>query len=538
MGSMGSGRAVGAAGSESGSESRTQRGTSRAGRATRSAWIGLASLGVASLGLAVGCDDGDVEVDGGGRDAGPVVTDAGPPGAVPSDYVFDSRFSPGTSSVNHGGQAARHVLLEDMEGYVEGLTLAIDSGDPPFADGVEAGEVTAGLEYFFSVPGADRVDDPIRFTTDPPLAQATYGDVSGSAFLLEKLAGNDTSTDFRDWSTDFVGWNDASVFAAGADVSNPTGLVRAMFATLDAAGVARGAGSPAMSPVASPEALPVHVTPEGIDLAELLKKFLLGALAFHQAADDYTDDDVADKGLRADNTAADGDAPYTSLEHAWDEAYGYFGAAASYNRQTAAELAAGPPYVDRDMDGAIDLTSEMNFGVSVYAAQRDNGAMVATDFMGTAGDAFRRGRHIISTAGGALDTDQQAALVVERDRAIGAWEAAMAATVIHYLNDTLQVMADFETPAYDHARFLDHAKAWSEMKGFALAFQFNPRSPLSQADFAMLHTLLGDRPVLEADGATAAADYRVALRDARALLAARYGFDAANLGDDDGNGGW
>lgn len=489
----------------------------------------------------VACDDDDGAVDGGGLDAAMTDAgdlDAGQPGDPPADYTFDSRFEPGTSSVVHTGQTARHLLIEDMKGYIGGLGDAIDGAQPPFDDGVEMGEVSSGLEYYFSIDGADRAGDPIRLTLDSPLTASTYGDVSGSANLLGKLAGNDTATDYQDWSSAFVGWQDATVFADGADVSNPTGLVRAMFATLDEAAVARGLGNAAQSPVDTPMDLPVYVTAEGLDLQQLLQKFLLGAIAFHQAADDYTHDDVADKGLLADNTMASGDSPYTALEHAWDEAWGYYGAAVTYNQWTAADLAAGPVYVDRDGDGSIELGTEYNWGASVNAAKRDNGAVAATNFMGEAGEAFRAGRHIITTANGALSTEQADALRAERDRAIGAWEAAIAATVVHYINDTLQAMADFDTAAYDHDAFLNHAKVWSEMKGFALTFQFNPNSPLSASDFAMVHQLMGDRPVLEAAGTTEADDYRQALRDARAIVGNAYGFDAMNLGDDGGENGW
>jgi hypothetical protein len=467
---------------------------------------------------------------GSASDAGPL--DGGGELVVPATYEFDSRFAPGTSSVDHGGQTARHVLMVDLETYVGGLTADIDSGSLDPAEGT----VVPRLEYFFSLAAADRAADPFRLSTDPASDQATYGDLSSSANLLAKLAGNDTATDYRDWSTAFVGWSDPAIAAHGGGVDSPTNLVSAIFETLEANAIARGTGLDRLSPAG--EALPVHVTESGIDLAELLQKFLLGALAFHQAADDYTDSDVDGKGLLSDNVAQDGDAPYSTLEHSWDEAFGYFGAAATYGDFTAAGLAAGPVYADVDGSGGIDLFREHNFGASVNAAKRDVGATTATDFMGTAWSAFRTGRAIITHADGALEADEMSQLEAQRDLAIGAWEAAIAATVVHYINDVLAIMTDFDTAAYDHARFLAHAKAWGEMKGFALMFQFNPRSPLSTSDFASLHGSIGDAPVLPADGATAAADYRVALRAARALLGAAYGFDAANLGDDVGAGGW
>ncbi len=481
-----------------------------------------------------GAPPGDAATaDGGGADAGDV--DAGPGGlTVPEDYAFESRFEAGASSVSYSGQSARHVLINDLNAYVGGLTGAIDSGSLDPAETV----VVASFEYFFSLPAADRAADPIRTTTDPAADQATYGDLSSSAFLLEKLAGNDPSTDHVDWSTAFTGWSDDSLAAHGGAIDSPTGFVRAIFETLEANAIARGTGVARNSPVDTPAALPVHVTETGVDLQQLLQKFLLGALAFHQAADDYLDDDVTDKGLLSDNTAQSGTSPYTALEHAWDEGFGYFGASRYYGDFTAASLSAGPVYLDRDTSGGIDLFSEYNFGASVNAAKRDAGATVATDFMGQAWTAFRTGRAIIAQAGGPLDDTQQAALREQRDLALGAWEAAIAATVVHYINDVLAIMEDFGTAAYDHDRFLAHAKAWSELKGFGLMFQFNPRSPVTDAQFAMFHTLVGDRPVLPADGDAAAAAYRMALRDARAILGTAYGFDAANLGDDVGAGGW
>ena len=494
----------------------------------------------------VACDDGDPDpVDSGVADTGVVSEDAdvmdedsgtdvdAGPGelVVPDTYAFESRFSAGESSIRHTGQTARHLLISDLKDYVGGLTAEIDGGFSPAADG----DVTARLEYFFSLDGGDRADDPFRLSTDPAALQSTYGDIS-SANLIDKVAGNDSSTDHRDWSTEFAGWSDASIAAHGGGIDSPTNLVRAFFETLEENAIDRAAGRDRLSPALQP--LPVHVTESGLDLQQLTEKFLLGALAFSQAADDYTDDDTDGKGLLVDNTmpASDG-APYTALEHVWDEAWGYYGAASSYGSWTAESLSSGPRYMDTSGDGAIDLGTEYNWGASVNAAKRDNGANVATDFMGQSFLAFRTGRAMIAHYG-ELDADERAALTEQRDLAIQAWEQAIAATVVHYINDTLQAMGDFGTAAYDHDRFLDHAKAWSEMKGFALMFQFNPRSPLTREQFVQLHTLMGDAPVLPAAGPLAADEYRENLRAARTLLGDAYGFAAENPGDDAGENGW
>ena len=71
--------------------------------------------------------------------------------------------------------------------------------------------------------------------------------------------------------------------------------------------------------------------------------------------------------------------------------------------------------------------------------------------------------------------------------------------------------------------FADHAKHWSELKGFALSMQFNPRSPLSDADFVTLHELIGDSPILQTASAADRAARETSLNAARTLLVDTYG---------------
>lgn len=479
-------------------------------------------------------DDSSVPVDGGGLDGG------GP--VVPATYAFESRFMPGTSSVSYSGQSARHVLIADLNAFIAGLNGGISSATyPPGGGGVTTELVLADLNYYFENTAAERASDAIRLSTTPAAAQSTYGDLSGTAFLLEKLAGNDTSTDHRPWATEFVGFEDASSFRGESlDVTTPTGTVRALFSTIAANAVDAYNGVDRTA-AGHTGALPVHVTSDGLDLQQLTQKFLLGAVAFSQGADDYLDDDVADKGLLSSNTQS-GSSPYSALEHAWDEGFGYFGAARDYGMYDLAVIAGSMPYRDSDTNGQIDLLSEFNFGASTNAAKRDRGsaASARTDFAGQAERAFRTGRALIVAAGDEVSDDELTAIRRERDLAIEAWEGALAATVIHYMNEVLQDMGRFGSGEYV---FLDHAKHWSELKGFALGLQFNPRSPLlveegGEERFVTLHELLGDRPVLSNADAAAVTAYRADLIAARALVGAAYGFDSANLGDDEGNGGW
>ncbi len=440
---------------------------------------------------------------------------------VPSVYEFESRFAPDESSVSYGGQTFRQLLVVAMTNEIAEIQREIVEDAKVFADG----EVEARLNFYYQFDSATGGSLPIGVETTPPALQSTWDEVSSDKDLQGKIAGNDAKGQHADWSTEFVGW----------DGSSPDETIAAFIATLDDMAVAYSSGTIPTDPDGAQ--IPVfYVDAMGRDYSQLLPKLLLGAVNFSQGADDYLDDDIEGSGLQADNSAADEGSPYTALEHAWDEGFGYFGAARGYLDYSDDEIAGAggrdgwsSGYHDADADGFIDLGAEYNFGAAVNAAKRDRGSTATTDFTRDAMEAFLAGRHIIATADGALDDASYADLQAQRDIAVDAWEKAIAATAVHYINDTL---ADMSATEYD---FVGHAKHWSELKGFALSLQFNPRSPVGDADFATLHDLLGTAPVLPGGDLEA---YAADLRSARQILGDAYGFDAANLGDDDGQGGW
>ena len=449
---------------------------------------------------------------------------------VPEDYVYTSAFSTGVSSVSYDGQVFRQVLIADLTAYIGGLTAPID------ADTLNpsAGDIEAALNGYYEFDSGVSGTNALLLTTTPAASQTIYNHVSSGKWLKEKIAGEDgaTTDQHKNWNTpgNFVGWSDAAVLGVAAtDIDTPHELVQAFFSRLDELAAARAAGTIPLEPDGSTPIAKVHVTAEGLDLKELIQKFLTMAVSFSQATDDYLDDATAGKGLLSPNTQS-GANPWTTLEHQWDEGFGYFGAARDYDDYTDAKIASSAPYQDTFLaDGAIDLQSEFCFGASTNAAKRDNGAVVPTDFTNLAFTAFKTGRAIINAAakaGRELTAEELAALKAQRDIAVAAWEGAIAATVVHYINDTLAEMDDFGTIDYS---FLTHAKGWSEMKGFALGLQFNPRSPLSDDDFLVLHLLLGDRPVLPTASDAAIANYKSSLLVARQMLQDAYGFDPANV---------
>lgn len=442
---------------------------------------------------------------------------------VPSTYAFESRFEPGVSSVDYTGQTKRQLLIQTLTNYIGSLD------DQSFA-APQPGDVVAAIELFydFANQGGD-AEDPIQ--VDPgslPALQGKWGDLGALTTLQEKMAGVDNPFDGG-----VVGYADGTL--------SPEQAFFDMLEQLEGLIITRSGGAIPVDP--SGADIPVaFVSGAGVDYQQLVQKYLMGAVALSQGADDYLDDDTPGKGLLSDNTASDDGEPYTPLEHHWDEGFGYFGAARDYRSYTDDEVAkAGgrddwQGAHDSDGDGKIDFRSEFNFGHSTNASKRDRGAVVATDFSQQAIDAFLAGRTVIVNANGALSDAELSELAGHRDAAMLAWNSAVAATAVHYVNDVLQDMSAFETPDYD---FLAHAKHWSELKGFALALQFDNRhSPLGASALVRMHALLGDGPRLPGDGPEAIQSYREGLLEVRGILGQAFGFAAENLGDMNGEGGW
>jgi hypothetical protein len=364
-------------------------------------------------------------------------------------------------------------------------------------------------------------------TVDPSVAENSWNDVSSGKDLSAKIAGNDATGQHVVWAEAFAGWTEQGV-------ATPESLVDRWFERIEELVIARAGGQQGLAPGGGPIAR-ATVSPQGQDYAELLQKFLLGAVAFSQGTDDYLDDATDDKGLRQDNAEPDKEGKrYTSLEHGWDEGFGYFGAALNYGAFTDDEIAGKDGRTafksgcnDFDGSGDTSLIGECNWGHAVNAAKRDRGSAdsAPTDFTSGAFDGFLDGRTIITNAGGALTTGEATALAEARDRVVGNWEKAISSTLIHYVNEVVADMDASDTG--EGYSFDDHAKHWSELKGFALNLQFNPRSAVSDADFVQLHAHIGQAPSLP--GADGWAEYRQGLLDARALLAQAYDFDAANV---------
>ncbi len=444
-------------------------------------------------------------------------------GGIPEIYEFESRFSPGESSVAYNGQLFRQLLIDGYKAELGSWTGKIDN------EGAirSASEWLEELNFFFRFDSATSLGVELAVGLEEDTVQSTWRDISSGASLIEKLAGEDDVTDHKDWDGDgepagatgsLVGWSEGPA-------RTPLELVDYWMGLL----AEQAAGRPLSIPVDpfGNDIEEVHITSKGQDLRQISQKFLSGAVIFSQATDDYLDSGTAGKGLDSTNLQND-DKPYSTLEHTWDEGFGYFGAARSYGVMSPDERAMST--VDVDGDGAIDLKTEYNTGMSKNASKRDLASHpgAETDFAGQVIGALIAGRHIVWTAAGSeLTTSELADLDAERNIVVDQWASVFAASVIHYINAVIAEMGKINGTVGGYS-FTEHAKLWGELKGFALAFQFNPRTKLSDVDFERLHALLGDAPVVTSVEAELD-DYRDNLLAARALIGDAHGFATANV---------
>jgi len=441
-------------------------------------------------------------------------------------YTFDSKINDGASSVSYSGQIARHTLIAELNYYINnGLQDDLDNG---VLNDREA--VLAKLNTYFRTTVLEYADLPITFLAEAE--QNLLADISGShKTLVSKIAGNDATGQHKDWlNGDFVGWGEQTI--------TPEGLVDALFGMLadNAEAYLNGA---VRQDFEGNTITRVYINEDGKDLKQLIQKFLLMSVTYSQGTDDYFGSDTEGKGLLTDNeTAASAGSNYTNLEHQFDEGFGYFGAAVNYLEYSDVEIAGKVNdsqgrvgwngMQDTDGNGVINLLSEYNWGQSVNASKRDLGSAdnaAATDFSKQALEAFTAGRALINdNVGTDIAGDQFTQLEEYVAKGVDAWERAIVATVVHYINDTNADLAKIGTADFS---FADLAKHYSEMKAFALGIQFNERSQLSDADFATLHQLIGTAPAF-AD-ATAISSYQADLLQARDILQQAYNFDAENV---------
>ncbi len=221
----------------------------------------------------------------------------------------------------------------------------------------------------------------------------------------------------------------------------------------------------------------------GYDYGQLISKFVMGAVFYNQAVDTYLDEYLSATKKPNDQPYKKG-AAYTGKEHAWDEAFGYFGTPAHtlqltpkqvYDIAKRKDVAAA----DANGDGKIDLKTEMTFGPAYYAAGFDASVYDkgnSTSYLHTIAKAFLDGRKLLASAKGEKLTDDQRAKLKGYAAVISEnWETVLAEATFKYAGSVYKDMVKLKTivdAKGDPARaFRAYAKHWGELKGFSLALQ-------------------------------------------------------------------
>jgi hypothetical protein len=239
----------------------------------------------------------------------------------------------------------------------------------------------------------------------------------------------------------------------------------------------------------------------GYNYPQLISKFAMGAVFYNQAVDNYLDEKLAADNKPNGKPYKDG-AHYTGKEHVWDEAFGYWGAAAH-----SLNLSAKDNYdvakmknvtaADANGDGMIDLKSEMVFAHAYYASSFDKGGK--TDYLSTITQAFVDGRSLITSAGGENLSDAERAELVGYASVIGSnWEKVIAESVFKYAGsvykDIDKLKEQMASNSDTSKTFATYCKHWGELKGFAMAIQ-SGKSNLGETAVKM-NRLIGFGPIL------------------------------------------
>jgi hypothetical protein len=242
----------------------------------------------------------------------------------------------------------------------------------------------------------------------------------------------------------------------------------------------------------------------GYNYPQLISKFMMGAVFYSQAVDNYLDEKL-EVDNKPNNKPYKKGAHYTGKEHSWDEAFGYFGAPAhamSLNPGQAYNIAKRKDVktADANEDGVVDLITEMTFGHAYYATDSDK---AGTNYMKTILKAFVDGRNLITSADGAALTAEQRNELKNYASIIKVnWEKVIAEAAFKYAGSVYRDLDKLNTIVESNGdaskAFAAYGKHWGELKGFLMALETSGQD-LGEAGIRM-NRLVGYGPVLLGGG--------------------------------------
>ena len=395
---------------------------------------------------------------------------------TPVTYTFNSRFVSDESSVSYSDQVNMNMMVLDLKtmtdfpGTSSGLPIAMEN-------------MTRLYEY----------DESYNFyswiNTDPYSSQKFYNNISSSGPNLAGQINNDEVHGFDEMADSLIiNWMQEI-----ADNSNNFDKAGSFLAITDQ---------------------------NGLNLSEMINKTILGAVLYYRGIPNNLE--------ILDNSKADSeDSFYSSLEHSWDESFGYFGASADYNTGYLDDIdRIEDPFFDSDSDGVISFKSEYIFNNALIAAQRDSSVMdESVNFTKSIFDAFLEGRTLIHNQESIDKILAQGQIIANN------WEKVIAATIIHNINKLDNQMSDLE-PSSGPLSFTsaDYNKYWSRMRAFTISLQYNNVKLISDADLLMVVDLMGETPIYPSNELFST--YRITLTETvKNILQSAYNFSDTSIRD-------
>jgi len=191
----------------------------------------------------------------------------------------------------------------------------------------------------------------------------------------------------------------------------------------------------------------ILVDENGWEFTQIIEKGLMGAVFYNQIFNVYLTD--ARIGNDVDNETIEDGKNYTSKEHHWDEAFGYFG--------VPIDFPAGDPVLEGSEERFwANYTNDLNT------------AELLSNVNSTLMNAYLTGR-------AAIVADDFEMIVEQRDILYKWHEIVTAATAIHYINSTISDLNNNN----DVANAFHHL---SEAYAFLKAVQYSPFKKLTQAE--------------------------------------------------------
>ena len=404
---------------------------------------------------------------------------------APDVYEFASQTIPSAAtSVNYNEATTRLILINELkhligsdylQNYGNGKTdsQVVSLLNRIYQIGTKSDNDNLNDGNLYDLYDPDEIEEsgatPIKgFTlkSELPLLQTHFSNLTADINLQDKVPGFSTDLLHKDVEdkADFIGW---TITGNVDDNTLPDAMVQQWFQIVAELAVDGDDNTKFIK--------------NGINYQQLISTFLLGAISYGQATNQHLYSNI-----NSDNSIDANDIGYTDLQHHWDLAFGYYGAAKHLTLLTKEQVIAQP---DHNYTGdSIDLFSELNFDFPINAALRDQSMVLAdTEYASNTINAFLNGRQIIGNNIQTANSDHvsYANLVIEN------WELSLAATIIHYLNETRIDLAVYQIFPLSPENY---AHSWATLKGLSLALQFNPQSTLSYDQLLEIHTALKTTP--------------------------------------------